>query len=229
MAGAGQPSEQFDWQYYLSHSDAGRAWLAEFHQPRHAEIADRADQALKLLHRRQAAPARELLRAVEASLGKLPDSRPSIVHVLGRRYHGVLAYHDYATQRFTSATGELIAAADCIRRAISSDPVLLALAIDCTEFHLHHARIARNQGRWAEMQVSIDTARDMLYGKQPLCALDDGTVVSIDTIVQQYHEMALPPEAQARLAPMFEPALRRDAFERFIMTIYLRPGFVVPC
>lgn len=229
MADSPAPSLQFDWQYYTARSGApGQQWLREFRQPRHSELAGRINEALRLLHRRHVEPAWQHLEAADNVLRSLADVRPSIVHVLGRMYHGVLAYYFYAIRSFDAAQQELGAADRCVREAVSCDRILLPLALDCPEFRLHNARIARNRKRWAEMHRYIEIVSGMIENRIPLCELADGTSVDYDVLERHYHGLSLDPEARERLVPILDPDQRRHHFDRFVMEIYLLPGFVIP-
>jgi hypothetical protein len=229
VADSAAPSLQFDWEYYTARSGAlGRQWIREFHQPRHAELAEQINEALRLLHRRQPEPAQQHLEMADRTLRSLTDVRPSIGHVLGRMYHGVLSYYFYCVGNFDAAHDELDTAARCVREAASRDQILLPLTQDCPEFCLHHARIARNQKHWSEMNRYIEIVSGMIENRIPLCELDDGTAVDYDRLERHYHSLSFDPEARERLAPILDREQRRYHFDRFTMQIYLLPGFIIP-
>ena len=159
----------------------------------------------------------------------LRDLRPSMLHVLGRHYHGVRAYGFYCVEDFDRAQQELLSAEEAVRGAIELDRYLLPLASDCHEFHLHHARIARNQQQWSEMHEQIALVRAMVTDQVPLCRLRDGSPVSYSTIRVYYASRSpLPEEAQRAARPFLDPELRCRLFEQFVTALYSIPGIVIP-
>ena len=162
-------------------------------------------------------------------MNALRDLRPSILHVLGRHYHGVRAYGLYCLEDFGRARQELLSAEEAVREAIEIDRYLLPLASDCHEFHLHHARLARNQRRWSEMHEQIALVRGMVTDQVPLCRLRDGSPVSYSTIRVYYHPRSpIPEEAQHVARPFLDTELRCRLFEQFVVGLYSIPGIVIP-
>jgi hypothetical protein len=208
--------------------EEGRAWLALYRSGDVARISDATDRAILLLRERRFERAVALLEGASADLGALRCPRPSIVHVLERWIHGVSAYQYYCIDDFERATRGMILADEAIRAAITHDRFLLPLAHHCQEFRLHHARIARNQGRFREMCEHVAIARGMIAGTRPLCELADGTRVDYAMIAR--HCEALGPfgdGARETVRAFSDDAFRRHALERFLLQIYLLPGFVI--
>jgi hypothetical protein len=232
MADQGTVTAQrrYDWDYLVSRSgDAGRDWMLAYARPEHAAIVEATDQALALCLQRRFAPARGLLDEAGARLAALPEARASIVHVLERWVHGVSAYHDYCVEDYEPARRGLDLAAEAIRAAVDQDRFLLPLAHHCHEFHLHHARIARNRRRWPEMREHLGIVRAMLENRAPLCVLGDGTEVGYAQLARHCATLPdIPAEAQASLTLFSDQALRSKHHDRFILALYLLPGVVIP-
>jgi hypothetical protein len=211
--------------------EEGRAWLRLFRSKEVAEIADATGRAILLLRERQFEPAVALLEGASVKLGALRCPRPSIVHLLERELHGVLAYQFYCVDDFERATELLLRADRAIRAAVSHDRFLLPLAHDCPELRMHHARIARNQGRFREMGEHVAIVRGMVAGTRPLCELADGTPVHYAMLaahcepLAQYGDRAL--EA-VRGAAFGDVASRQQKLERLLLQMYMLPGFVFP-
>lgn len=186
------------------------------------------DEALGLLRRRQFQPALEILDSVGAELRALQGARPCMVQALGRLYRGVRAYYFYCTDHFDAAHEDLREAARCVQQAVQAERILLPLAHDCHEFLLHHARIARNQQRWDEMQGYTKAVRDMVENRRPLCELADGTAIDYHELAQHFQALPLDEDDQRTLRPFMDVGQRRHHFERFLVELYTLPGFVIP-
>jgi hypothetical protein len=174
-------------------------------------------------------PARALLEDTGARLAALQGARASIVHVLERWYHGVSAYHAYGVEEYDLARRGLVLAAEAIRAAVDHDGFLVPLAHHCHEFHLHHARIARNLRRWPEMREHLGIVRAMLENREPLCVLGDGTRVDYALLARHCATLPeIPAEAQASVSVFSDQALRSKLHDRFVLSLYLLPGVVIP-
>lgn len=222
--------KRYDWDYLVSRSgDEARDWLLAYERPEHAAIARGADRALALCLQRRFEPARALLDEAAARRDALQGSRASIVHVLERWIHGVSAYHDYCVEDYAPAQRQLDLAAEAIRAAVDQDRFLVPLAHHCHEFHLHHARIARNLRRWNEMQREIAVVRSMMDNSAPLCVLGDGTRVDYALLARHCSSLPeMPPEALASLYVFADQAVRSQLHDRFVLALYLLPGVVIP-
>lgn len=232
---SGEPGDRVhDWAQLVALSgEAGRAWLAEYERPEHAAIAGGTDRALALLRRRQNEPAAALLEEARARLEALvlrePGAPPSIVHVLERWYHGVSAYYFYCVDDPAPAERGLFLADRAVRRAVEQERFLLPLAHHCHEFVLHLARIARNGRRWRAMHEHLTAVRAMIDNRAPLCELGDGTKVDYAMIAR--HCAAFLPsdeEGQRTLQSFADASLRQRGLDRFVLQLYLLPGFVLP-
>ena len=221
---------RYDWDSFVSRSgDEAREWLLTYERPEHAAIARGADQALALCLRRRFEPARALLTEAAERLAALQGSRASIVRVLERWIHGVSAYHDYAVEDYEPAQRQLDLAAEAVRAAVDQDRFLAPLAHHCHEFHLHHARIARNRRRWDEMARELGIVRAMVENREPLCVLGDGT--RIDYAMLAHHCAALPgtpAEDQESVSLFADQATRSQHYDSFVLALYLLPGVVIP-
>jgi hypothetical protein len=223
-------ARRYDWDYLVVMSgDEGRAWISEYSRPEYAEIAQDTARALGLARTRQVERGLAVIKAAGARLAALRGARPSVVHVLERFYYGVSAYCLYCLDDLDAAERDMFAADRAVRAAVEHDRVLLPLAHHCHEFHLHHARIARNRRCFQEMRREIDIVRAMVENRLPLCDLNDGTRVDYTTLAR--YCAALPPlddAAREVVRPFTDEALRRALLERFVLELYLLPGFVIP-
>ena len=229
-SGAGAATRRYDWDYLVSRSgDAGRDWILEYERPEHVAVARGAEQALALCFQRRFESARALLDDIGARLAALKEARASIVHVLERWYHGVSAYHAYCVEDYEPAQRGLVLAAEAIRAAVDHDSFLVPLAHHCHEFHLHHARIARNRRRWAEMRGQLGIVRAMMENRTPLCTLGDGTRVDYALLARHCAALPeIPAEARASVSIFSDQALRSKLHDRFVLSLYLFPGMVIP-
>jgi hypothetical protein len=220
----------YDWRYFVALSGAPAAvWIEGYRQPDVAALVEDLERALSLLRRRQYAHASQLLAAVPSRMDALRDVCPSMLHVLGRHYHGVQAYGCYCVEDFDRARQELLLAEEAVRGAIEIDRYLLPLASDCHEFHLHHARLARNQRKWSEMREQIALVRGMVTDQVPLCRLRDGSPVRYSTIRVYYDPRTpIPEDAQRAARPFLDTELRCRLFEQFVTELYSIPGMVIP-
>ncbi|MEO1370433.1 MAG: hypothetical protein AAFX50_24900, partial [Acidobacteriota bacterium] len=182
MAASEQP---FTWRRLVrSSGPEARAWVDEYEQ--HRDLIRLSSKALKLCHRRRFDEGFEALESMRRALRDRPALPGSIRAVLDRYYFGVSGYYFYRTRRWDEATEAMRQAKRAVVRAVEQAPFLLPLADACHEFCLHHARIARNQGRWREMFERIEDVRAMMRDQAPLCVLEDGSEVGYGVLTEHY-------------------------------------------
>lgn len=211
--------------------DEGRAWLALYESADIAKVAQMTGRAIVLSRERRLEEAGALLDEAGAQIEALRCERPSILSVLRRLFHGISAYRFYCVEDYARATDGLLRADAAIREAVSLDRFLLPLTHDCPELQGHHARIARNMGRFGDMRARIATVRAMVSGTRPLCTLADGTEVDYAELARHCEPLATyssGADAAVRGFAFSDTALRRKALERFLLQLYVLPGFVIP-
>jgi len=215
----------------MASGDAGRAWVELYGRDDIAKITQATGRAIILARERRFKDANALLDTAGAAIEELTCDRPSIVHVLRRLHHGISAYQFYCVEDFDRATDGLHRADTAIREAVSLDRFLLPLTHDCPELQLHHARIARNTGRFQAMCARVAVVREMVSGRRPLCALTDGTEVDYALLASHCEPLSgysVGAEAAVRGFAFGDVGLRCRALERFLLQLYVLPGFVVP-
>lgn len=223
------PMNVEDWSTPISLTgEEARAWLDEYARPEHVEICAGIEDGLSLTRTRRTAEAGSVLRTAGDRLAALRASRPSIVHILKRWYHAATAYYLFSVNDLDAAGRDLDAADRAVGEAVSLDRFLISFAHHCPEFHLHHARVARNRRNFSEMQRLVDLVRAQAANQAPLCELADGTKVDYAAIARYYAALPLQGDrARAAVSVFSQDAERRALFDRFVLELYLLPGMVM--
>jgi hypothetical protein len=223
--------EHDGWLYFAAVSgERGRIWEQEFRRPDSFAVVDLAVRTLPLLHRRQLDEGRRLLAETETALESLRarHAGTSILFVLESLYYPLLALYNYRAGELAPAGQNLDRGTAALARAIELEPFLIPLAYRCAEFELHHARIARDRRRWAEMRRHLDRALAMIRGDLPFCALQGGAEVSLAEVQAFFRRLpAIDPRMADFARQLTDDATRHRLFDLFILGIYALPGFVI--
>jgi hypothetical protein len=221
--------EHDGWLYFAAVSgERGRIWEQEFRRPESFEIVNITGRALPILHRRQFEQGRRLLAEAETALGSLRNARPSVLFVLESLFYPLLAYYNYRVGELALAGQNLDRGAGALASAIELEPFLIPLAYRCSEFELHHARIARDQRRWEEMRRRIDRALAMIGGSLPFCVLPGGAEVTLAKVQAFFRGLPpIDPQMEEFSRQLTDDRTRHHLFDLFILGIYAIPGFVI--
>lgn len=161
-----------EWLHFVEQTgSAGVNWAQEYRK--YSPALEKARMSILLLRRGQLREGEELMWATSSEIDAYPVISSSIKNVLDRYRYGLEAYYFYHCKNYTKAREALSLAHIAVACAVSTSDCLTLLAVDCQEFCLHEARIARNQRRWAEMHYKITSARAMMEGSLPLCIAGD--------------------------------------------------------
>jgi hypothetical protein len=156
-------------------------------------------------------------------------SDPSLFHVLGRFYFGVLAYAGFCGEDYQLAGGALQEALDSIRQAIETEDFLVPFAALTTDMLLKRAQVARAQCLWREMASAIADLGAVAKDRQPLCVLSGGRPIFHSTIGDFLAR--LPPSlpaAERAASYLSNAAMRMSQLETQAQSLYALPGFVIP-
>jgi len=221
----------YPWYYFIARSgDAGQRWVQVFKDHHGHELTALVDRGLNLLRHRRLEEGRVLLRESAERLEALRVSATvSVVRVLERRLHSGLAYECYLDEDFDGAERNFEIAHQAIRTAIEELPCLVVIALHCYDFRLQRARIARNQARWVVMRSHVAASRAMLENRCPLCVLDNGRSIFVET-VDSFHRAIEPRDAEERAAleGLLDTERRRRLLEHTVKDNYALPGVVIP-
>ncbi|MCU1255626.1 MAG: hypothetical protein JWM83_1925 [Candidatus Angelobacter sp.] len=206
-----------DWLHFTGRSgESGRDWAAAYARYG-ADLRNKAYHALSLLRRGELEPGKELLDKCAAELNSTPVISGSVRAVLERWYYGTAGYYHYCIGDFQRAHDCMQKASDAVADAISQEAFLVMLSVDCQEFCLHHARIARNQRHWDEMWQHIERGRKMLRDEVPLCNTGNGSGIYVSTVrdfIQSFQP--LQPEEQRDVRWLLEDQERERSFDKFV-------------
>ncbi|HET6231935.1 MAG TPA: hypothetical protein VFE05_17820 [Longimicrobiaceae bacterium] len=218
--------DRYMWFHFVRRTGAdGEAWLDEY---RRIGLGNATVDAVNLMRAHRLDEGYALLESVRDGMEALADGDPSQRSVLERWYYGVLGYYFYCMSSFPEAHAAMERAQVAVAEAVGLRPFLHPLVVDCYEFRLHRARIARNQRRWAEMWEHVDAARTMMHGRQPFCVLDDGTPVGIESVKDFYRSLGLDDAERAAVAHLVDDEVRHRSFEGAVQVACRLPGFVIP-
>lgn len=223
-----------EWPRFVARSGPeGRRWVEESWRPERLRLLLGTERALKRLRRGQIREGKDLLDRVADRIDqseRLAEAPASVLLVMKRFYWSTLAYHAYCMEDLDRAGQALDQAHQSIVSALEIAPFLLPLAHHCHEFRLQHARVARKRRRWREMAGHLQAVRAMLDGDWlPLCMLGDGRPIHLSDVTDFYRAIpSLDPAEMQSLRFFFDPAYRRDRIDRFVMSLYVLPGVVIP-
>jgi hypothetical protein len=212
--------------------EEARLWLAELRKEGTLEILNRIAAALAALRRFEVRTGAGLLDSAEADIRARRAGKtrfPSIDHLLERYRVSTRAYLSYLEGDLGRARAELSRAHDEVRTILGLDGFLLPLAIQCADFVIQSARVARREKRWREAQQHVRTIHEIFSGLSPLCVLDSGKAVGLPDIRAFFAALPLN-EEQREQAHRFMgdhiPVARRvEYLEEVIFTL---PDLVIP-
>jgi hypothetical protein len=199
----------------------GQEWAEEYR--RYSAKVELGNRGLQHMREGDLQRGGEFLREFIGQVESVSDGPASLRAVLDRFRHGIEGYYFYRRGEYASAEQSMRLAHDAIARALSSADWLLLLAVDCQEFCLHRARIARNQHRLPQMQAYIAQARAMMHDRLPLCETEGGKKIWWSGF--QPFFAALPPltDEETRVAnTLLNPQVRERLFDQFVRSM-LRP------
>ncbi len=221
-------AEALSWTHFVERSgEEGRRWLAGYRRAR--PVAALASESLALLRARRADEGLAVLERMRPGVDAAEDADPGVRAVLERLYHGALGYYFYTRSAWDAADAAMARAHDALADALGHRPFLLPLVVDCHEFRLHRARIARGRERWGEMWGHVEAARQMLEGCAPFCVLPDGSAAGMDELRGFYDRLhPLGGDEAAALAPLLDDGVRLRLFRRSVRLLCRLPWVAVP-
>jgi hypothetical protein len=206
---------------------AGACWV-ERYRALGGETWTQIQDALRSFRARRLEEGWSQLRQAE-ELRTALVSDPSLFHVLGRFYFGVLAYAGFCREDFQLAGGALQEALDSIRKALETEEFLIPFAALTTDMLLKRAQVARAQCLWHEMAHALAALADIARDHQPLCVLSGGRSIFHSTIGDFLARLPRPLQAAERATPYLSDAtLRVGQIENLAQSLYALPGFVIP-
>jgi hypothetical protein len=215
---------------YLGHcGEEACLWLAEFRQPEPLEILNRIANALAGLKLYDLKTAFEILAAAERDVRALAVGFPSIRHLVERYRVSTRAYLHYLNGDLESAKADLFTAHEEVRAMIGLDGFLLPLAIQCADFVIQRARVARREKQWKEAAQLVQTIREVFSDLRPFCVLDSGREIGLPEIRGFFAALTLDDEQKAqahRFIGAHIPVDQRvEYLEEMIFTL---PDVVIP-
>lgn len=226
MATSPEASKDFSWYHFVGRAGPeGHAWIRRYVS---TGLADMNNEAVTMLRRKRIDEGRAVLERLKDGMDALRTDDPSIGAVLDRWYYGVLGYYFYCVARFDDAHAAMAQAQESVARAVESRRFLFPLVVDCYEFRLHRARIARNERRWNEMWDHIAAGRSMMAGRMPFCVLSSGAPFGIEDVKACYHELGLTDDEREGVRHLIDDPYRARAFEAAVEVACRLPSFVIP-
>ena len=205
--------------------DAGREWLLAYKES-DDRVGRALQNALSFLRNGRSAESYELLAQVEKHRQQVRLEHPGVFHVLGRFYHGVVAYYEYQTGNLTAADREMEYAAAAVRQSLEAHRFLLPFAPLITDIPLQKARIARRERDWRAMERHIDTMYEMETGSRPLCVLANGTVVDYSLLDGYFRSLDLGEDQRSAVEKLMRLQTRLGEFLRLTLRLYALPDLV---
>lgn len=209
--------------------DEGRRWAEAYLSSEVRGAAQLSVGAVDVVRAGRHHEGLQMLRQARLELDALRGTTPASVYsVLERWYYGALGFYFYAIEQFDEADDAMVRAHAAVARAIKHQHYLLPLVIDCSEFHTHRARIARNRRDWAAMHEHCHAALEMRVGERPFCVLGDGREVWLRDVQAFFRSIpSITLEDWGKLAYIVDDAWNRANIERGIRRLYRLPGFVI--
>lgn len=206
--------------------ETGRRWVESYESSGCADLKQRIQSCLFLLHAGKTEKARGILEEVGRELDT-KDVEPSIIQVIGRWYHGIWAYYYYVIDDLDTAEAQLNEGHAAIRAGIDQYEFLTSLASHCMDFEIQAARIERRRRRWGHMREHLERSRSMVFGEKPFCVLTDGTPISLSTLSRHFDSLPLGEPEKEAVASFFDDAAKGETLDRHLRQMYSLPGLVV--
>jgi hypothetical protein len=205
-----------DWVRVISCASAdGMTWATAY--KRHEGLVEGGKRSLQCMREGRRSEGKAHLDKLRDEIAGLADETPSLLAVLSRYLYGAEAYYYYCIQDYAGAHRSMHSAHTAIVNAVTAFDQLLMLSVDCQEFQLHHAKIARKEGRVVEMQKHLDRARAMLSDHVPLCTTTDGREICWSTIRTFLDGISTLSLSEAHEVQKFtQPAERRALFDLYV-------------
>ena len=212
--------------YVRQSSQRGACWVREYE--RLLPVQQTCQDAVAVLRRRGLDAGDSLLSQARAALHRVPRCSPSVRAVADRWYWGAVAFYHYAREEWTEAHTCMDRAHAAVVAALEDEQCLMPIAVDCYEFEMHRARIARSSRDWLALHCHVDAAMAMRIGKAPFCSLSDGTRIGLHDI-QGYFRLLpeLNEEDHQLLRPLLDDDQSRLTAERSVRALLRLPGFVI--
>lgn len=219
--------KDYDWTGLVAGMGGGaERWLDEYARVG-GEIFDDIRWGLAFLRRRDMEEGLARLDRARSRWEPLRDTSPAIYHVLGRYYHGAVAFHHYILDDFARADATLDEALGAVRAAVEAEPLLLPFAAVAMDVPLKQAQIARALRRWREMRQRLAAIREIALDRAPLFLLSDGTPIYHRTLAAPLRPESLRSEAAKGFAYLTDEPLRLDVFEQWVEILYDLPDWVI--
>lgn len=221
-------STLFAWIRFVRQSgEEGKRWAEEY--DRNWPITRLCQESVSVLQRRKYEEGEGLLQRAREALAALDGStEPSLRSVMERWYLGALGFYFYSRRAFDEADCTMARAHGTIAAAIARRDWLVPLAMDCYEFELHRARIARDRQDWARMRERADNAREMRAGRTPLCVLPGGARIWMADVQRFYRSVPdVSAEDRAAVETFLDDEQNRLNAESSRWYVFRLPGFVI--
>ncbi len=226
LVSAADRSRKVWMQHIAASGPPGEDWCEVY--GRHDEVERISTEALVLLRQHRLEEGRARLTDASKERQQLPPGlQGSIVAVLDRWYFGTEGYALFLEGELDRAAEAMEKARQAVIAALSEAPFLMPLANHCQEFTMHRARIERNRRRWAEMWTHIDEARNMLIERQPLCRLQDGSTIDLQTLQHFYEALDLAKEERSAVGVLDSLEQRDRLFGAFLRRLLTPPDFTI--
>ena len=218
--------EGYAWRELVAVSGAeGRAWSAKYEESDNV-VGVALERALRLLRKGNIEEGRTLLRQVDEHRRQIRPELPGIFHVLGRFYHGEMAYYEYQMGNMAGAHRELDEAALSVQRAIETHDFLFPIAPLMVDIPLQKARIARRLRDWMGMERHLQAMYEMEVGDSPLCVLTDGTIVSYQFLEDRFKSLDLNERQRHAVESRLDRRTRLREFRHLGVKLYALPKLV---
>jgi hypothetical protein len=213
-----------EWLHFAERSGRrGREWAEEYR--RHSSKVELGAHALQQMRAGHLEQGGGLLREFVGEVESVDGEPASVRAVLDRYRHGIEGYYLYCRGEFAGAEQCMRVAHNAVARALNKAEWLLLLAVHCTEFRMHQARIARNQRRWPVMQACIAQVRAMMCDRLPLCEPEDGRKIWWSGFHPFFAALAPLTEEETRFAhTLLDPQERERLFNQFVRGMLRSPG-----
>ncbi|MEM6454059.1 MAG: hypothetical protein AAF772_03100 [Acidobacteriota bacterium] len=190
-------------------------------------MGKRIEAILQTLHRGDLDLADERLLEAEAVLENAAgDWPPAVLAVFQMEYWSVRAYREYRHGRVEQTTESIAQAVQCVEIALSLHAFLVPITGRCYEYQLHLARLARADADWPAMWRHLETGRDMMAGRRPLCHPLHGPVY-VDDICAFYRSIEPLNELEAEtVRRLGEPTSIQREYNALCLSVTIAP-FVV--
>jgi len=103
------------------------------------------------------------------------------------------------------------------------------MAIQCADFVIQRARVARRENQWREAERHIRRIHEIFSGLRPLCVLDSGRAIGVSEIREFFSKLPLDEEQRLQadrfVGAHIPVATRVEYLEEMIFTL---PDVVIP-